>query len=240
MDRGYPVVLEGLLAGEDQVNNWMQTANGASQYWPFKALTATTVNGSDATTFGAVNGSSGLVIGTVGAASDYLGALNCSVSVAAQSRVTLQDMAAVSYTSAGSNTAFTTVTAVNFGTGTIALTAAQAAALIGQFLICTVTLTGVAGNVLVARKITGATATANSSPNYSTTLTVDTLTVNGIAANAMVTTVGQAFIAPLIEILPANTPIGNYNIPLNIKSKYTGWKLFNDSGVSVIASGEFS
>ncbi len=81
-----PTTLSSLISGEDQVNNWMATANGANQYYPFRALTVNATNGPDATTFGTLNGSNGLILGNVGAAGDYLDKMVLSVSTAAQSR----------------------------------------------------------------------------------------------------------------------------------------------------------
>ena len=59
--------LATLLAGEDQTNNWMQTANGANQYYTFLPNST-----------GAAGGSSGALIGLIGAAGDYLDKLQIS------------------------------------------------------------------------------------------------------------------------------------------------------------------
>jgi len=232
MGTAYLTELNSLISGEDQVNNWLQVANGASAYQYVRGAVL-----GDTTTYGAINGSNGVLIGTAGAAGDYLAQLTAIVATSAQSRIALQDVASVSYTSSGTGTAFTSATAINFGV-TAAQTTAQLAAMVGQFLICTATVSGV--SVLVARKITAAVAGPGTTPNFNVTLTVDTLTVNGVAATAIDTTAGRAFISPLIEILPASAPVGPITIPLNIKSKYAGFRVFADSGVSVIATGRFA
>lgn len=233
------VSLSTLIAGEDQTNNWLATANGANQYYYFKGLNVTAALGPDTTTFGTVNGSNGQVLGITGAPGDYLDKLVMAVFTSTQSRVTLQDVSAPSFTNTGTGTAFTSVTVCNFGT-TTAFTNAQMIALLDQYLICSVTLTGVTGNVLIARQITGVAIGPGTTPNFNVILTLDTLTVNGIAATAIATTAGQAFISPLIQILPASTAVGTYDYYFHMKSKYGGWRLFTDSGVSVLATGKFT
>lgn len=228
-----------LLSGEDQTNNWLATANGANQYYYFKSLNVTATLGPDTTTFGTVNGSNGLVLGVTGAPGDYLDKLVMSVFVSTQSRVTLQDVSAPTLTSTGTGTAFTSVTVCNFGT-TTSYTNAQMIALIGQYLICSVTLTGVTGSVLIARQITGVAIGPGTTPNFNVILTVDTLTVNTIAATGIATTAGQAFISPLIQIMPTGVTVGTYDYYFHTKSKYGGWRIFTDSGVSVLATGKFT
>ncbi len=224
--------LNTLLSGEDQVNNWLGVTNAASSYQYHKGLVA-----GDTTTHGTLNGSNGVLLGAVGAANDYLSNLAIAVSTSAQSRVALQDVASVNYTSAGTGTAFTSATTVNFGVSS-APSAAQLASMVDQFLVCTVTIG--TSQVQVARKILAAVAGPGTSPNFNVTLTLDSLTVAGTAATAMASTAGQAFITPLIEILPAGAPIGTISLPLNMRSKFGGWRIFVDTGVSVIATGRFA
>lgn len=234
-----PVTLNSLLSGEDQVNDWLQIANGASQYYAFKALSARNTSGVDATTFGAVNGGNGRLIGIAGAAGDYLERLVCSVHEAVNSRVLLQDHSAATLISTGAAT-WSSGTPTAFTFAHSAAAASIADTLIGQYLIATYTLNGVP--VLLARVITDVpTVTANTS--Y--VLTIDAPTIKSgsgatLTPTAAVTTAATHFIAPLIKVLGANEPVGVKQVSIQAKSKYGGWRIHTDSGVSVIAIGKFS
>ena len=208
----------------------MPVANGGSQYYYYKPLSV-----ADVSTFGSVNSYNGLLIGSVGAAGDYLDKVTAIVTNT-NSRVMLQDISAVSYTASGTGTAFTNTTTVNFGVSA-AQTSTQLALMVGQYFICTAT---VGTTVLVARKILGAVNGPGTTPNFNVTLTIEALSVNGVSATTISTTASQSFIAPLIELVPVSTTNGTYTFPLQMKSKYMGWRLFHDSGVSVIATGKFS
>lgn len=43
-----------------------------------------------------------------------------------------------------------------------------------------------------------------------------------------------------IPIVPANTPIGVYPLPINAVSRVGGWSITTGAGVSVLASGRFT
>jgi hypothetical protein len=222
----------GLLSGEDQANDWLKVVTGANGYVTFRP----TLPG-DTTTYGIANGSLGQPVSATGVSGDYLERVILSVSNPSNSRTFLQDGNVYNYTSAGTGTAFTNTTTVNFGMGSTALTATQALPLVNQFLIATYTVLGF--QVLLARRILAATATAGSSPNLYTTLTIDSATVAGAAATAMVTTAGAAFISPLLEILPTGAQ-GSDSLQLTMRSVNGGWRVFTDSGVSVVLVGRFS
>ena len=225
--------VEGLLSGEDQLYNWLEVVNAANGYLNFRPLTV-----GDTATYGAVNGLVGQLVGMAGGASgDMLSKVLISVASTSASRVMLQDGNVPTISSSGTGTAFINATSINFGTGSTALTATQALAYVGQFLIGTFTVSGT--SVLLARKIQAATATAGTAGNLYTVLTVDTLSVAGVAATAMSTTASQACIQSLVEILPVGSS-GSDCLTLDIRSINGGWRIFTDSGVSVTLIGRFS
>ena len=88
----------------------------------------------------------------------------------------------------------------------------------------------------VARKIITHTATQGTSGSYYISCTIDLLppAITYIVANS-----STQFICPLLEIVPSGFS-GTDVIGLQIKSKYGGWKIFTDSGVSVNAIGKYS
>lgn len=43
-----------------------------------------------------------------------------------------------------------------------------------------------------------------------------------------------------IEVVPANTPIGTYNVELGIRSRTGAWQVTTGAGVSALAIGQFS
>lgn len=66
---------------------------------------------------------------------------------------------------------------------------------------------------------------------------IDRLVVTvATAATGTVTLLDNATSYPLV---PANTPIGVYSIPLGIKSSSGPWKITTGAGATVLAVGEF-
>lgn len=215
-----PVTLNGLLAGEDQTNNWLKTADGATQGYH--------INPAGSGSAGDVANET--VLGASGAAGDYLKSMTFVVrSASAASVFVLQD-GQVLGSSGSSGTAPSGTTTISVvATAAITLTQNQFS---GRVIMITYTPTGASSSVKVRRRIT-AHAAYTSATSLSFTVT------HAVPAGGAISA-WQIEGAASYELLPYNMPVGVYQFNLGEVSTYGAWRIAVDSGVSAHVVGKFT
>lgn len=215
-----PVTLNGLLAGEDQTNNWLKTADGATQGYHLHPAGSGSVAAVPSET----------VLGASGASGDYLKKLTFVVTSATNAAAFVCQDGQVLATNGGSGTAPS-------GTTTIAVTASAAVTLLqnqlaGRVIMITYTPTGASGTVKLRRRIVSHAAFASATA-LSFTVT------HAVPAGGAIST-WQVEGVNTYEILPYNMPAGVYQIDLGEVSTNGAWRIAVDSGVSCHAVGKFT
>lgn len=209
-----------LLSGEDQTNQWLAVVKGAFQ--SYRVIPLGTAGGTMPV--------SDKILGIGGAIGDFLDKFVLSVSSNTNAAVYIRDGSALDVASGttGTNPA---------GTTTLAVTASAAQTwTTNQYAnyIVRVTYTPTSGvSTTIKRKIASHAAVA-----ASTAITF--ILSHAIPAGATITAWGLEPIASSWEVVPYNTPVGIYSIPIEKKSTLGAFKVSVDLGVQVEATGKFS
>lgn len=213
------VGLSTLISGEDQTNNWLQTADGGWQYY----------NVDPPSIGGITSPNTNKILGTAGAAGDYLKTLVLNVVSNTTSAVYLTDGVGTNQLSgtAGTNPPGTTTLTV-----TATATTAAANAYAGSIVSVTYTPTSGASTVFKRRIVSHAAFAAATSLAFTVT--------HALPAGATITAWAVEPALTSFEVVPYNMAVGVYTLPLGIKSTVGGWRLSTDSGVLVLATGKFT
>lgn len=217
---GMDVSLVSLISGEDQTNNWLKTADGATQGYhlnPYGSGSAGDVGNYT-------------VLGASGAAGDYLKSLIFSVRSATTAAAFILQDGQVLGTTGSSGTAPS-------GTTTLSVTATSAVTVpqnywSGRIISFSYQPTGAATTHKIYRRIT-AHAAFSSATALSFTVT-HAVPAGGVISSWQVEGVNS------YEILPYNTPVGVYKFDLGEVSTSGAWRIAIDSGVSCHAVGKFT
>lgn len=215
-----PVTLAGLISGEDQTNNWLKTADGATQGYHLNPLGSGSAG--DVGTY--------TVLGASGAAGDYLKHLIFSVRNATTAAAFVLQDGQVLGTTGASGTAPS-------GTTTVAVTAVSAVTILqnqwsGRIISFSYQPTGAATTHKIYRRITSHAAF--------TSATALSFTVTHAVPAGGVISAWQIEGVLSYEILPYNTPVGPYKFELGEVSTTGAWRIAIDSGVSCHAVGKFT
>jgi len=216
-----------LLSGEDQTNDWMKIADGASLY---QFLVPQPTTGSLL-----LLPLTNKLLGSTGGIGDYLKSLTVIATSGSptDTGVYLTDGVPTNVTS---GTAGGTFAGVPAGT-VLALTASSVFTVsANQLAGCILTLTYVPTNgtaVTMKRKITEHAAVSGATA-FAPKLSSDT----PAGATLSGWTVEPA--ASSVELLPPNMPKGVYHLPLGLKSLVGGWRVSIGTQVQVVATGKFS
>lgn len=220
LNTSLPVTLAGLISGEDQTNNWLKTADGATQGYHLHPAGSGSVAAVPSET----------VLGASGAAGDYLKKITFVVTSATNAAAFICQDGQVLATNGSTGTAPS-------GTTTIAVTATAAVTLLqnqlaGRVIMITYTPTGASGTVKLRRRIVSHAAFASATA-LSFTVT------HAVPAGSAIST-WQVEGVNTYELIPYNMPVGLYQIDLGEVSTNGAWRIAVDSGVSAHAVGKFT
>lgn len=216
---GSSVALSALISGEDQLNNWLQIADGAWQYY----------NVDPVQIGGILSPNTNRILGNVGAVGDYIKSLVLNVTSNTASAVYLQDGIGTNQLSgsAGTNPTGNTTLAV-----TASSTTAAANAYAGSIATVTYTPTGGGSTTFKRRIVSHAAFSAATALSFTVT--------HNLPAGATITAWTVEPASTSFELVPPTMAVGIYTLPLGLKSTLGGWRLSIDSGVLVLATGKFT
>lgn len=217
---GMDVALTTLLAGEDQTNDWVKTADGATQ--GYHLLPMPTATG-------------GLMpnetsIGAAAAAGDYLKSITLFVSNTTNAACYLSQDGQTAVTSGSTGSTASASTSVSV-TATSAFTA-TANQYAGRILKLQYTPTGSASQLTIRRRIVSHAA-------FSAVTALTFVVTHAIPAGG---TIGSWQVEgdASFELTRYNNPVGIVQIELGQVSTYGGWRIAVDSGVDAHVIGRFS
>lgn len=217
---GMDVNLTELLSGEDQTNDWIKTADGATQ--GYHLLPMPTASG-------------GLMpnetsIGSAAAAGDYLKTVTLFVSNTTNAACYLSQDGQTAVVSGSTGSTATASTSVSV-TSTSAFTA-TANQYAGRILKLQYTPTGSASQLTIRRRIVSHAA-------FSAVTALTFVVTHAIPAGGAIGS-WQVEGDASFELTRYNNPVGIVQIELGQVSTYGGWRIAVDSGVDAHVVGRFS